>query len=67
MLKTGVILRTIAVLAILHVLPTKVMSTAVVAREKVHAQTISATLDKAVGKDESLLPNSMDMALLMYL
>ena len=53
--------------ASLHVLPTKVMSTAVVAREEVHAYSIPATLDKAVGEDESLLPNSMDMALLLYL
>jgi hypothetical protein len=65
--KTGVRLRTIAVLARLHVLPTKVMSTAVAAWDHLRAQKMQATLDKAVGKDESLLPNSMDMALLLYL
>ena len=45
----------------------KVMSTAVVARDHMHVILTQATLDKAVGKDESLLPNSLDMTLLLYL
>ena len=50
-----VILRTMAVLARLHVLAIEVMLTSKVAWEKVHAKIIQATLDKAVGKDESLV------------
>jgi hypothetical protein len=45
----------IAVTAIRHVLATLEMSTSKVAWGMMHAKTMKATLEEAVGKDESLV------------